>query len=77
VSTSGQIPLVGRLALTAGAGYYTSDSDGYSFGNVGLAFDFKSLRIDAGYYVAQERGQALFPYGRAGSRYAGSVSWHF
>jgi uncharacterized protein (TIGR02001 family) len=77
VSTSGQIPLVGRLALTGGAGYYTSDSDGYSFGNVGLAFDFKSLRIDAGYYVAQSHAQELFPYGRAGSRFAGSISWHF
>ena len=47
------------------------------YGNAGLAFEFKSLRLDAGYYVAQERAQALFPYGRAGNRFAGSVSWHF
>jgi uncharacterized protein (TIGR02001 family) len=72
-----QLPLVGRLFLTAGVGYYFSDSADYFYGNTGLAFEFKSLRVDAGYYVAQDRAQALFPYGRAGSRFAGSVSWHF
>jgi uncharacterized protein (TIGR02001 family) len=77
VSTAGQLPLVGRLALAAGAGYYASDNAGYAFGNVGLAYEFKSLRLDAGYYVAQERAANLFPYGRAGSRYAATVSWHF
>lgn len=72
-----QLPIVGRLFLTAGAGYYTSDSTGYAYGNAGLAFEFKRLRLDASYYFAQDRAQALFPYGRAGSRFAGSVSWHF
>jgi uncharacterized protein (TIGR02001 family) len=76
-STSGQVPLIGRLALTAGAGYYTADGAGYGFGNAGLAFEFKSLRFDAGYYLAQDRAALLFPYGRAGSRFAGTVSWHF
>jgi uncharacterized protein (TIGR02001 family) len=75
--TSAQLPLVGRLFLTVGAGYYTSDSTGYAFGNAGLGFEFKRLRIDAGYYVAQDRARLLFPYGRAGSRFAGTVSWHF
>jgi uncharacterized protein (TIGR02001 family) len=74
---SAQVPVVGRLYLTGGAGYYTTDSTGYAYGNAGLAFEFKSLRFDAGYYVAQDHAQALFPYGRAGSRFAGSVSWHF
>ena len=77
VSTSGQIPLVGRLALTAGAGYYTSDGEGYSYGNVGLAFEVKSLQLDAGYYVAGDKARQLFPYGRAGSRFAVGLSWHF
>jgi len=72
-----QLPLVGKLFLTAGAGYYYSDSADYLYGNAGLGFEFKSLRLDAGYYVAQDRAQMLFPYGRAGSRFAGSVSWHF
>jgi uncharacterized protein (TIGR02001 family) len=77
VSTSGQLPLVGRLALTGGVGYYAADNTRYAFGNIGFAFEFNSLRIDAGYYVAEERATALFPYGRAGSRYAATVAWHF
>jgi uncharacterized protein (TIGR02001 family) len=77
VSTSGLIPLVGRLALTVGAGYYAWESAGYGYGNVGLTFELKNWRLDAGYYVADNRAQELFPYGRAGSRFAGTVSWHF
>jgi uncharacterized protein (TIGR02001 family) len=75
--TSVQLPLAGRLFLTAGAGYYTSDGTGYAFGNAGLGFEFKRLRVDVGYYVSQDRARELFPYGRAGSRFAGTVSWHF
>jgi hypothetical protein len=75
--TSLQLPLFGRLFFTAGAGYYTSDGTGYAFGNAGLGFEFKSLRVEGGYYVAQDRAQELFPYGRVGSRFAGTVSWHF
>jgi uncharacterized protein (TIGR02001 family) len=74
---SAQLPIYQRLLLTAGAGYYTSDGAGYAYGNAGLAFEFKSLRLEAGYYVAQDRAAMMFPYGRAGSRFAGSVSWHF
>jgi uncharacterized protein (TIGR02001 family) len=74
---SAQLPVTGRLFFTAGTGYYTSDNTGYAYGNAGFAFKFKSLRLDAGYYVAQEHARTLFPYGRAGSRFAGSVSWHF
>ena len=77
VDAATQLPIVGRLFLTGGAGYYTSDSTGYGYGNAGLAFEFKRLRLDASYYFAQDRAQRLFPYGRAGNRWAGSVSWHF
>jgi uncharacterized protein (TIGR02001 family) len=77
LDASAQLPIVSRLFMTAGAGYYTSDSTGYAYGNAGFAFEFKSLRLDAGYYIAQQRAQALFPYGRAGNRFAGSASWHF
>jgi uncharacterized protein (TIGR02001 family) len=76
-STSIQYPLVGRLALTGGGGYYTVDEDGYAYGNAGLAFEFKSFRAEAGYYVAQDRARSMFPYGRTGSRFAATVSWHF
>jgi uncharacterized protein (TIGR02001 family) len=72
-----QLPLVGKLFLTAGVGYYYSDSADYLYGNAGLGYEFKSLRLDAGYYFAQDRAQMLFPYGRAGRRLAGSLSWRF
>jgi uncharacterized protein (TIGR02001 family) len=74
---STQLPIVGRLFFTSGVGYYTSDAAGYVYGNAGLAFEFKSLRFEAGYFVSQEHASTLFPYGRAGNRFAGSVSWHF
>lgn len=77
VDSAVQLPLIGQLFLIGGAGYYTSDSTGYAYGNAGLAFEFKSLRMEAGYYAAQDRAQALFPYGRAGSRFAGTLLWHF
>ena len=75
--TSVQFPLIGGLFFTAGAGYYVSDETGYGFGNAGFGFQFKSLRIDGGYYVAEHGAQELFPYGRAGGRWAGTLSWHF
>jgi uncharacterized protein (TIGR02001 family) len=75
--TSIQLPLIGRLFFTAGAGYYTSDGTGYEYGNAGFGFQFKSLRLDAGYYFADPHAQMLFPYGRAGSRAAATLSWHF
>jgi uncharacterized protein (TIGR02001 family) len=72
-----QVPVAGRLFAVGGAGYYTSDSTGYAYGNAGLAFEYKSLRFEVGYYLAQDRARNLFPYGRAGSRFAGTVLWHF
>lgn len=78
---STQLPLVGRLLFTAAIGYYSvgegSETLGYVYGNSGLAFEYKSLRVDAGYYVTQERAQPQFPYGRARERIAGTISWHF
>jgi uncharacterized protein (TIGR02001 family) len=81
VDASAQLPLVGRLLFTAGLGYYSvgdgSDELGYVYGNSGLAFEYKSLRVEAGYYVTQEKAQVQYPYGRARDRVAGTISWHF
>ena len=78
---SAQLPFVGRLFLTAGIGYYQigsgDDGLGYAYGNGGLAFQYKSLRIDGGYYVTQAHAQAQYPWGWARNRLAGTVSWHF
>lgn len=77
LDNSVQIPILGRLFATGGVGYYTTDDTGYAYGNAGLAFEFNSLRLEAGYYVAQDHAQDLFPYGRAGNRFAAAVLWHF
>jgi uncharacterized protein (TIGR02001 family) len=81
IDASAQLPLIGRLLFTAGVGYYQvsggSDGIGYAYGNSGLAFEYKSLRLEVGYYVTQEHAQPQFPYGRARERLAGTVSWHF
>jgi uncharacterized protein (TIGR02001 family) len=81
VDASTQLPLVGRLLFTAGLGYYTvgngAESLDYAYGNAGLAFEYKSLRIDAGYYAVQKHAQDQYPYGRARDRIAGTLSWHF
>ena len=77
---AGQVPLVGPLFATAGVGYYSltgPDPGGYVYGNVGLAFEYKALRVDAGYYAVQDRADYLFPYGRARNRFAATLSWHF
>jgi uncharacterized protein (TIGR02001 family) len=81
LDASTQLPVVGRLLFTAAIGYYSvgdgSEALGYVYGNSGLAFEYKSLRVDAGYYVVQKRAQDQFPYGRARDRIAGTISWHF
>ena len=81
VDATTQLPLVGRLLFTAGVGYYAvgdgSDTLGYGYGNAGLAFEYKSLRLDAGYYVVDKHAQDQYPYGQARNRVAGTISWHF
>ncbi len=77
---SAQLPIVGRLFATAGIGHYSLNGPeplGYFYGNAGLAFEYKGLRIDAGYYAVDRRAQDLFPWGEARDRLAATVSWHF
>jgi uncharacterized protein (TIGR02001 family) len=77
---SAQLPLVGRLFLTAAAGYYSltgPGGSGYFYGNAGLSFEYAAWRVDAGYYRTEERARYMFPYGRAGNRVAATLSWHF
>ena len=78
---STQLPIVGRLFFTAGIGYYQigsgMDGLGYLYGNGGVAFEYKSLRIEGGYYAVQEHAQPQYPWGWARNRVAGTLSWHF
>jgi uncharacterized protein (TIGR02001 family) len=86
--TSGQWLIYNSFFVTAGAGYYLFmgtdsfpkpyPSTGYAYGNVGLAFEWESLRIDVGYFLTQKaQAQRLFPYPIANDRFAGTLSWHF
>jgi uncharacterized protein (TIGR02001 family) len=90
--TSAQWLIWRGLYVTAGAGYYLftgsgPDRDpyneysqptiGYAYGNIGLAYEWRTLRLDVGYFRTQERAQMLFPYPYANQRVAGTLSWHF
>ena len=85
--TSGQWLLYKGLFVTAGAGYYlftgtnaeanANSSLGYAYGNVGLAYEWHSVRAEVGYFITQKKGQVLFPYPIANDRVAGTLSWHF
>lgn len=76
--------LGGGLYLTAGVGYYYSSRPagwrppalGYLYGNLGLALERRSWRIDVGYFSAQNRAEQIFPYPVA-RRFAGTISWQF
>ena len=89
VETSGQWLLGKGIFATAGAGYYLftgSDSKagrqptlGYAYGNVGLAYMWRDLRLDVGYFLTEKRAaaQSLFPYVIANDHFAGTLSWRF
>jgi uncharacterized protein (TIGR02001 family) len=86
--TSGQWLIGNGFFITAGAGYYLfmgtdsmptrHPSVGYGYGNVGLAYEWRNLRLDVGYFVTQKaRARRLFPYPTANDRFAGTLSWRF
>jgi uncharacterized protein (TIGR02001 family) len=86
--TSGQWLIGNGFFITGGAGYYLFQgtdsmatrhpSIGYAYGNLGLAYEWRNLRLDVGYFVTQKaRAQRLFPYPTANDRFAGTLSWRF
>jgi uncharacterized protein (TIGR02001 family) len=88
VETSGQWLIGKGLFVTGGVGYYLSTGTdpttprqptlGYSYGNVGLAYEWRNLRIDVGYFLTQKAAaQKLLPYPIANDRIAGTLSWRF
>ena len=91
--TSGQWLIARSFFVTAGAGYYlftgpgaetlangtaiSHPSIGYAYGNVGLAYEWQSWRVDVGYFLTQGRASRLFPYPSANDHFAGTLSWRF
>ncbi len=74
-----------RTFLTAGAGYYylTGPSlpqwgtQGYPYGNAGLALERNAWRLDVAYYVADRQAERLFPYSFSNNRIAATLSRRF
>lgn len=56
---------------------YSLPTLGYAYGNIGLSYQWRSWRLDVGYFLTQERAQKLFPYPYVNQRVAGTLSWHF
>jgi uncharacterized protein (TIGR02001 family) len=78
--------LIGRhFFVTAGAGYYHSTgtgagierATGYAYGNAGVGYEWRSWRLDLGYFIAQDAARRSFPYPIAHSRLAATLAWHF
>lgn len=80
VNSSAQWPVFGRLFVTAGLGYDVLDgpaSAEYAYGNIGLAVEYRSFRLDGGYYFTGGQAQSLYVYERVANRFAATLSWHF
>jgi uncharacterized protein (TIGR02001 family) len=84
-SVTGQLSLFGPVFLTAGVGYYyltgpsrpSWGTQGYPYGNVGLAAEYRAWRLDVGYYFAGSQAENLFPYSASNNRFAATLSWRF
>jgi len=82
--TSVQWLLWRGLFLTGSAGYYYSTGTGpgieaglgYAYGSVGLAFEYRRLRVDVGYFATENQARQMFPYPRA-NRVAATLAWRF
>jgi len=87
VDTSGQWLIGNGFFVTGGAGYYLftgSSADhqptiGYAYGNVGLAYEWRNLRLDIGFFLTQksQAAQELFAYPTVNDHFAGTLSWRF
>jgi uncharacterized protein (TIGR02001 family) len=83
--TSGQWAIAGGLFATAGAGYYRSlgtgpgiaRATGYAYGDLGLAYEWRRWRIDAGYFLVQNAAIRSSPYPVDNRHFAGTLSWRF
>jgi uncharacterized protein (TIGR02001 family) len=85
--TSGQWLIANGFFVTGGIGYYfftgsgseyvSQPGVGYAYGNVGLAYEWRSWRAEIGYFLTEKRAQQLFPYPIANDRFAGTLSWRF
>jgi uncharacterized protein (TIGR02001 family) len=80
-----QWPLFGPLLATGGVGYYYFSgpapsawgTQGYAYGNAGLALERGPWRVDVGYYFADSQAENLYPYAASNNRAAATLTWRF
>jgi len=52
-------------------------TQGYGYGNIGLAAEHGAWRLDVGYYFSDRQSEHLFPYSGRNNRAAAALSWRF
>ncbi len=70
--TSLMMTSTGNVSVTTQWG-----TQGYGYGNVGLAAEHGPWRLDVGYYFADRQSENLFPYSARNNRVAATLSWRF
>jgi len=76
---SGPSSHTSRLTTSTGTVTVTNDwgTQGYGYGNVGLALEHGPWRLDVGYYFSDKQAENLFPYSAQNNRAAATLSWRF
>ena len=75
-----QRPVLGKLSATAGAGYAfygSSDTSGYAYGSLGLAYDLSPVSLVLSFVNTTSGAKRLFYTIPSGRQWTGSVIWRF
>ncbi len=75
-----QQPIWGKLAGTAGIGYYeldAADAAGYAYFSAGLVYDLAPLSLTVQYVDTTAAAKTLFYNAAAGGRWSGTIIWRF
>jgi uncharacterized protein (TIGR02001 family) len=77
---SAQRQIIGKLSLTAGAGYSFlggPDSGGYLYWSAGAAYDFQAFTLALAYVNTSAEAKALFYNAAASGKWTGTFIWRF
>jgi uncharacterized protein (TIGR02001 family) len=75
-----QHPLIGKLSVTAGVGYYElngANAAGYGYWSAGAAYDLTPVSFALSFVGASREANSLFYNAAVGGRWAGTVIWRF
>ncbi len=77
---TGRLPVVQRLSLVGGVGYYDLSElagRGYWYGSAGLAYDLQRLHFDISWVQNSSAAREIFYGDQADNRWVGTVVWTF